>query len=371
MNLDQKLALAGGRPSGFDYLRLALATAVICVHSVAASAGASVAVLWLGRPWLAPLLALLLPMFFALSGFLVAGSLQRCRSMVSFMGLRVIRIVPALVMEVVLSALLLGPLLTTLPLAAYFSDRAFLQYFWNLLGIIQFGLPGVFHNNPLPYTVNGQLWTVPWELKCYVTLLALALLGLRQRPWLAPLGALAVTVAGVLTKVVIGHDPHYGLPGTLVPGWALVAGFLCGVSLFLYRNRLPHDGRLALAMLALALALFSVRYGAFATCVPVAYLTVYVGLCNPRRLTVLRGADYSYGMFLYGFVIQQTFAALGDWTHVWWLNALVSVTCAVLVAALSWHWVEQPALALKGPLQQLERWWLSGFAQQFGTRPLR
>ena len=61
-------------------------------------------------------------MFFCLSGFLVAGSLERCRTPISFAGLRIFRIFPALVVEVLLSALILGPLLTHYSLKMYFMN---------------------------------------------------------------------------------------------------------------------------------------------------------------------------------------------------------------------------------------------------------
>ena len=69
---------------------------------------------------------------------------------------------------VTLSALFLGPLLTTFPLVSYFSDPLFIAYFGNIVGHVQFTLPGVFHNNPLPEVVNGNLWTLPPEFYCYL-----------------------------------------------------------------------------------------------------------------------------------------------------------------------------------------------------------
>ena len=124
-----------------------------------------------------PVLTSFVPMFFALSGFLVAGSLERSKTLGVFLGLRALRIAPALVCEVLLSALILGPALTLLPLHDYFSDPQFYQYFLNIFGDIHYQLPGLFLSNPLPQTVNGQLWTVPFELGCYIFLTALAILG--------------------------------------------------------------------------------------------------------------------------------------------------------------------------------------------------
>ena len=95
---------------------------------------------------------------------------------------RALRIVPALIGLTVLSVLVLGPLVTTLPLSAYFADPTFAHYFTNIVAAIRYGLPGVFPDNPLAGIVNGQLWTAPSELHCYTAFAVLALLRLSMRP---------------------------------------------------------------------------------------------------------------------------------------------------------------------------------------------
>ena len=76
-----------------------------------------------------------------------------------------------------LSALVLGPLLTTLPLSKYFTDPQFFRYFGNIVGWITFYLPGVFQQNDPPI-VNINLWTLPSEFDCYVITAALMSFGL-------------------------------------------------------------------------------------------------------------------------------------------------------------------------------------------------
>src|ERR1700761_7226647 len=124
--------------------------------------------------------AFLLPMFFALSGFLVAGGHERSNTLITFFGLRIFRIMPALTVEVLLSALILGPLLTTVTRTDYFVNPEFWSYFLNVIGGIHYYLSGVFLANPVT-VVNGQLWTVRWELVCYIVLAVLAIAGIFQR----------------------------------------------------------------------------------------------------------------------------------------------------------------------------------------------
>ena len=114
----------------------------------------------------------------------MALSLESSKTVAGFLYARFIRIFPALIITTVVSALILGPLLTTLPLGEYFHGADFRQYFLNCIGDIHYQLPGLFANNPYPDHVNGQLWTIPYELKCYFILAAISLIGMARNRWL-------------------------------------------------------------------------------------------------------------------------------------------------------------------------------------------
>ncbi len=122
--IEDRLVATSGRPAGFDYLRIGLALSIICFHSVVTSYGDKAQDRFVNT-WAGPFILLLVPMFFALSGFLVAGSLARTKTVVSFLGLRAIRILPALAVETLLSAFLLGAIFTALPLREYFTSSGF------------------------------------------------------------------------------------------------------------------------------------------------------------------------------------------------------------------------------------------------------
>ena len=127
-NLQDRFVAAKFRPSGSDYVRIELATGVIWLHSIEVTSGMDAALAnW--SSWARPLVGVILPMFFALSGFLVAGSLERNKSMISFLGLRVIRLMPALAVEIILSAIIFGPIFADFTLANYYDDARFWQ-FW-------------------------------------------------------------------------------------------------------------------------------------------------------------------------------------------------------------------------------------------------
>ncbi len=364
-SIAEKLAASGGRPSGFDYLRLALAIGVIAVHSAIVSYNFPGEIaLWLSPA--RPVVRSILPMFFALSGFLVAGSLERSRTLPMFLGLRAIRIYPALAVEALLSALILGPIFTHYSLAGYVHDPLFARYFWNLIGDPQSMLPGVFAHNPLPDYMNRQLWTVPYELLCYVTLAALAVLGVKRWPILLPLAALGIAFSYGAIKFWRSGTLLY-VVGPL-PGILLVVAFLCGVAIYLFRDRIPFSTGWFVAMaIASALLLTIVPAGDVLAPFTTAYLAVWLGLTNSRRLWFIRGADYSYGIFLYGFPMQQAVAAaIGPWAQTPVTNTVLSTLAAAAFAGFSWTFIEKPALKLRKPMERLEARWLGR-----GTKPVQ
>ena len=348
MTLEDRLRSLDGHPAGFDVLRLALAAAVIVQHSVNVTQGQAAADALFHSGWRLAIEPIL-PMFFALSGFLVAGSLFRCRSLIGFAGLRILRIVPALTVEVGLSALLLGPVLTDLPIGGYLSAPEFRSYFLNVAGFIHYHLPGVFAANPDPRTVNAQLWTVPFELECYAALAALTVLGLAWRRTLFLL-LLAVLQCAVAAAVAMG--PALALEVT-VPGRALVLCFLWGVALFLFRDRLPWSAVLFGVAAAAAAALMLLPGGSYLVGLPIGYATVVLGLTNPRKPALLFDGDYSYGLYLYGFPVQQTLVSLMPGRGCV-ANAILALIVTFGLAQLSWRLVERRALTYRQILRRVE-----------------
>ena len=367
ISIGEQLTKTGGRPTGFDYLRIGLACAILITHSVPTSYGNDVANAFYWLPGVHAVSMLLLPMFFSLSGFLVAGSLQRSRSTVGFLGLRIIRIYPALAVEVLLSALILGPLFTRLPLSDYFSDPVFWTYVRNVTGDVSFELPGVFQNNPVPMLVNRQLWTIPYELYCYMILAVVSLTALfrRRRAFLCVVLASHILVAALLLisapeLIFVGKYARH------VQGIELVFSFLAGVLVFAYRDVLPWSRKKLLIAGALCLVLFSVSPGEYLGIFASAYFVAGLGVLNPPKAAFMRAADYSYGVFLYGWPIQQALVAKADWARNAFVNTALALVFSFAMAALSWHFVEKPALKLREPLKRIEDSWLA-FRSSFSS----
>jgi peptidoglycan/LPS O-acetylase OafA/YrhL len=338
-----RIRKTNGYTSGFDYLRLILSVLVLYGHSYVIS-GDHVNPGFF-PPWASAIRAyLILPMFFSLSGFLVAASLLRTQSLVGFLFLRGLRIVPALFVEISLSALILGPVLTSLSLADYFGGKDFAYYFFNVIGYIHYVLPGVFLDNHISRTVNGSLWTVPYEAECYIALATLSLVGIVKRPNLLLYALIILTIGLFAFSFVLG-DPE---PTRTTPtGRQLVLFFLSGTLLYLARDHVPWSSWIAAVAALLTAILVASHVFIYLSLFPVAYITAFVGLLKPKKLPLLFTGDYSYGIYLYAYPIQQAVYQLVPASRHWYINFVVSFVVVGLFATFSWHCIEKPMLRLK------------------------
>lgn len=369
MVLRERSALFGHRTVGFDYLRLVLAFSVVAWHSFGLLRGREAIEVALQNVYVSVPVYLILPMFFALSGYLVTGSLERSNSVQGYLLARGLRLFPALMVEVLIAALILGPLVTSLSVQAYLSDPGFFKYFLNIVGLVRYELPGVFLGNPYPQAVNGSLWTVPFELECYIDLMLLYLLGVFRSRWLvlAAFVLLSVMMIGMgftsakglvaaFKDLVIGASGvqanlQEATNSSIQIARTLVASFFAGALIHSWADRLPFNGWLAAVCGVSGVLLLSSATTYFYAPLPLAYLTVWLGLLSPPRNLLTNGGDYSYGVYLYSFPIQQTLAWTGFYSSYWAFFAS-AVLCSLAIAVLSWHLIEKPCLRLRARIER-------------------
>ena len=205
---------AAASPNNLDAVRLVAAALVLYGHSF----------VFLGLPeplflsWL-PLGPLGVFVFFTISGYLVSESWARDPSLPRFFARRALRIFPGLAVCTLLSIVVLGPLLTTLPLADYASNPHTRGYLQNIALHIVYYLPGVFEHNRVANAVNGSLWSLPVEFAMYIVL---AIVGvLRGSRWVV----LGLAVAWALLSALWAQRSTEML---VVYNFDLRQLFLCG-----------------------------------------------------------------------------------------------------------------------------------------------
>jgi peptidoglycan/LPS O-acetylase OafA/YrhL len=341
-NLGSQLDACGGIAPGFNFLRLTAAMAVLFSHSfeLASSAG-----------WPEPFRHFsggqtsiggsAVYIFFIISGFLVTASYQKSQDVLDFVLKRALRILPALVIVILLTAFVLGPTMTTLPLTDYFSDERFRSYLLNALTIGGDSLAGVYEDLPAKGSVNGSLWTLRYELICYALVIFAGASGLLYRHSLLLVLAVPLVVLGwwAKNKSVYFFEP-LGIEVAYL--FRFVGYFVAGMTIWIFRHHIVLDWRYAAA--AALLSLIALHFGLYHLLFPLlgGYLVVFLAM--RLQIDFLSQRDYSYGIYLYAFPIQQLVVALAPGQPFCWTNMLLSAPPTIICAVLSWHLVEKRAL---------------------------
>jgi len=329
--------LAAGNDN-FVQLRLLAATLVIYAHCWPLGNSADV-VEWVSRTWTVFAGTVAVDAFFFISGLLITMSYVRRASVRSFVRARALRIYPALVVCVVFCALL-GAAVTTLPLRAYFVAPRLYQFIVGnaSLARVRPHLPGVFATNRHARIVNGSLWTLPAELQMYGYVALLGVLGILRSKT-----RFACTLAVLLVLGTMARDRIHLVSLEAYEGFATY--FAAGAGCWMFRDRVVVSGALLAMLIMLCVATRSTAAYPPVFAATIVYFCLWFAFV-PRMGPLTGVGDYSYGLYLYGFPIQQLVAwrlpELGPWPLL-----LVSLPLAFVLAAASWHCVEKPALARK------------------------
>ncbi|MBK6511707.1 MAG: acyltransferase [Haliea sp.] len=278
--------------------------------------------------------------FFAISGFLVAASLIK-RGLIDYILSRVLRIFPALIFCVLATIFLLGPAFTTLSLSDYFAHPDTWSYLGNALAFLQMQwvLPGVFEGNDRP-AVNGSLWTLTVEVRCYLALAALTFVGFRLNKLVGSALMLLIFTVGVMSFESI---PLLGVH----PTWARPAlYFILGVFLYLNRDRVILDYRIALLAVGLAFLCFGQEWFNYVFPPALIYLIFYLAYATKTIRTDAVIGDISYGIYIYAFPIQQAVAYCFP-AQSPYFNTAISSLIVIPLAWLSWNCIEKPVLGYK------------------------
>jgi peptidoglycan/LPS O-acetylase OafA/YrhL len=221
----------------------------------------------------------------------------------------------------------------------YLGDRHTWTYVpRNLsLKLLQWQLPGVFLDNPYGGAINGSLWTLYPEVSCYLLVVLAGLTRLTTRP------AFPLVLAAVIAAIFLARQSE---GGDLVHSAATLGfPFALGAGAYIYRRFIPVSGLLALALVAGAVLLRTTTLYPLMHALALSYAALWCGFVRiPGLHAYNRLGDYSYGMYIYAFPVEQMVMALHRPLAPIQL-ALFSFPSTALFAYLSWTWVEAPALA--------------------------
>ncbi|HVF71555.1 MAG TPA: acyltransferase [Chthoniobacterales bacterium] len=351
--------------NAFGFLRLFLAVLVVFSHSfpVGGFGIDALEALTKGRHTIG---LVAVGMFFVLSGFLITRSAASGVSVARFLWHRFLRIFPGYWVCLVVCGFVFAPYF------AYVEYGSFLRIFsapstspqayilhngalfhsngFTLLGVLNVSpqsIAGLLSRNPFPYQINGSLWTLPFEVACYLGVAALALCGIIRRARLC--------VAGMFGVLLFLHAYSYFWPRSFsqtfaCPGLSIFLPlglcFSVGSVCFLYREKIPSSFWAFAACVGALVA--SLPLGWFGVAAPIflSYAFLWLAFNLPFSSFDAKG-DYSYGTYIYAFPVQQTLALSGVQEDGWIAYFAWSLVIIGALAYLSYRLVEAPCLRWK------------------------
>lgn len=279
--------------------------------------------------------------FFAVSGFLITSS-RFGSDLLPYLWRRFLRIFPGYwgclaVVGFVFSAI-------SATTRSGWTPQTGLSYFWSNALMVFSGdsLSSTLTGAPFAGTWNGSLWTLRYELACYIIVgFVISIAYFRVTSAFFTVCFLAVTVLSIFVNAA-------NIRGLSADVGFLMPFFAAGAWLFRFRSRIPSSGRLAAAALVALLLILIAGAGRSLAALPVAYLCMWIGIALPpsfRRIG--RRNDLSYGLYLYGFPVQQLLVFLGANALGLPIYVLLSILATLPMAAMSWFLIESPSMRLK------------------------
>lgn len=355
-----------GRNNNLNLIRMIAASLVILSHSFPATQGhRAIEPLQLTTGY--TLGGFCVAIFFFVSGLLITRSYER-NGILEYNIARAFRLFPALFVVLVLTVVVLGPLVTKHSLGEYISNGITWSYIPRNLTLIslQYELPGVFSNNPYGGAINGSLWTLFYEVSWYIGVVIIGALGFFRNKKLFTIFAFCSIVimagAGYFCWVA-GIDLERGGAYRIFNALRLGFPFVLGMTAYVFRNRVVLSVPISVAIWMMSA--FVATVVPESAQIPLGFILTpavsYTVLCLaylPQGWTVRYNdvGDFSYGMYIYAFPVQQTLVYLLPGQS-WRENAVLAFVFTLPLAILSWLIVEKPILAAsKGVHAPASRW---------------
>jgi len=300
-----------GRDNNFNLIRFIAASLVLFSHSFALALGSSDAEPMqnsIGMTWG----TIAVDIFFITSGFLVTGSFFSRKNLLAFAWARILRIYPALVVAIIF-CIAIGALFTNNNVIEYILDPQTHKYFAKNITLIfgvEFKLPGVFLDVPYKGAINGSLWTLPYEVKMYIILaLILSLIASIEKYSTAINTKNILLILCVFSISDLFYRHFQGISTTHI---RLFSMFYIGAVFFVWQDKIYLSPKYFFWGAPLLFATAAINKDSFfvAYCLIAPFLifyAAYVPSGNVRKFN--KYGDYSYGLYIYAFPVQQSIAA--------------------------------------------------------------
>ena len=287
-------------------------------------------------------------LFFIASGFLVTGSMLYRKDAASFTSARLLRIYPGLIAHVLLMIVVFGAMTTSLPLSEYFTHKDTLKQPFIVLPFLESSmhLPGILENNH-EHQASAALWTLRYELLAYVGTLVAFFLGLLKHRWMLFAQFAVFAIAFPLSHVLGVYDD---LPATIQSLLRFGVCYGLGAAIYGYRDKVKLHLLAIPALFGFSALIHNTVMFEVSVMVSLGYMLFWMAYVKIPKLNFLQKmSDVSYGLYIYHWAVIQGVYHFFPSVNVWQLIAIGS-PIAILLANLSWRFVEKPALGFKDQL---------------------
>jgi len=283
--------------------------------------------------------------FFCISGFLITKSFVTTTSVQLYFKKRAARLLPAYILVIVLSSVLLN-FVSTYNATGYFSNPAFFKYLISNLFFMNFlapCLPGVFTFNPVGCWVNPALWTLKVEVLFYLIVpLLIYVLDKSKHKYIV---LIISYVLSILYRNILLHSGSSSLEilSRQLPGF--MSYFSCGIALFYYFDYFKKNKNM---LLLFGLIFFiAERYYPYEILTPFALSSIifFVAFSFPAFNSIIKFGDISYGIYIFHSPIIQTVTHFNLFNRFNpYLVALGCIIVILLISLASWHFIEKKSL---------------------------
>ena len=276
--------------------------------------------------------SLAVAIFFSFSGYYIMKSIMK-KGDKNFLKKRAKRILPELMIVVLLTIFIVGPIFTNIALKEYFFNPKTYIYLLNSIMIPYHNLPGVFANNIYGSTVNGALWTIPVEFACYIMLFICYKLNFKSAKKM-----MILFIVSIICYFSLYHFKSSFLITTTRP----IIIFIFSALLFFIDNK-SNKQPIIFSIIGIILLCMknSICYDLFLIiCLPIILVYISKNILVKNKIFELLG-KISYSIYLVGFVIQQSIISIYGGKMNPNLNFILSALCATIIGFIINYFYEK------------------------------
>jgi peptidoglycan/LPS O-acetylase OafA/YrhL len=335
--------------NNFDFLRLIGASTVVINHAYPLLTGN------VNHDWLEKITGtlgtgtLVLDIFFVISGYLITQSLLSKKNAIDFFVARCKRIFPALFLSIILSVFVVGLLATKLSAVNYFQNVDTWKYFISISVFkLRFSLPEVF-TEPFFHSssINGSIWTLAYEWVMYGAIFLFGTIGILKSNWKY------LVLHVVIISVMIFYDQHpqlttvklFGIESTRIVN--LYVFFMMGNLLFIFKDKFTVKWFHVVLLFIIWAISWRTNFSSVISFFFIPIFTIWFSFLPITFLQKLtKSGDYSYGIYVYSFPIQQLIIFYSSAQINVWQLLFLSFALTLPIAILSYHFIELPIIKL-------------------------